>query len=431
MTQRRLTGSRIRERRLDAAMRQADLARAAGISASYLNLIEHNRRRIGGRILNDLARALGLDPSQLSEGAETALIEDLRGAAATLPAAEAEVGKAEEFAGRFPGWAGLVADQAAQIARLEARVKSLADRMAHDPQLATSLHEVISAVTSIRSTSSILVGSEDLDRDWQERFHRNIYNDSQRLADSSRALVGYLEAPADSGALALSPVEEVDAYFDRRGHHIADLEGPAESDADVEELIVATALTNPAAEMLLRGRLSTYRSDARAMPQDAFEAAAIETRHDPALLAARFGVGPAAILRRLSSLPERPAHPAFGFASCDGAGAVTRLKAIEGFSLPRAAAACPVWPLFQALSRPGQPIRAIVAQPGEGGRRYLCHAIAGPLGPVRFDGLAPVEAVMLVQAAPLGEAVMLDVGGGCRICPRPACPARREPSLLA
>ncbi len=412
-------------------MRQADLAKAAGISASYLNLIEHNRRRIGGRVLNDLARALGLDPTQLSEGAETALIQDLRGAAATRPAADAEINRTEEFAGRFPGWAGLVTDQAAQIARLEARVKSLTDRMAHDPQLSTSLHEVISAVTSIRSTSSILVGGEVLDRDWQERFHRNIYNDSQRLADSSRALVGYLEAPADGGAMALSPVEEVEAYFDRHGHHIADLEGPAHSDAVVEELVVAAALTGPAAEVLLRGRLGVYRDDAQAMPLGAFEAAAIERRHDPALLAEMFGVGPAAILRRLSSLPERPAHPAFGFASCDGAGAVTRLKTIEGFGLPRAVAACPVWPLFQALSRPGQPIRAIVALPGEGGRRFLCHAIAGPLGPLRFDGLSPVEAVMLVQAAPAGETAALDAGGGCRICPRPACPARREPSLLA
>ncbi len=430
MTQRRLTVSRIRERRLDAAMRQSDLAKAAGISASYLNLIEHNRRRIGGRVLNDLARALGLDAAQLSEGAETALIEELRGAAAMRPAVQAETGRAEEFAGRFPGWAGLVADQAAQIARLEARVKSLTDRMAHDPQLSTSLHEVISAVTSIRSTSSILVGGEGLDRDWQERFHRNIYNDSQRLADSSRALVGYLEAPADSGGLALSPVEEVDAYFDRRGHHMAELEEP---DGSIEALLVAASYANPAAQTLLRGRLALYRDDAQAMPLGAFEAAAIEVQHDPALLAARFGVGLAAVLRRLSSLPERPEHPAFGFASCDGAGAVTRLKSIEGFSLPRAVAACPIWPLFQAISRPGQPIRAVVALPGEGGRRFLCHAIAGPLGPVRFDGLSPVEAVMLVQSAPasLSGSAELAVGGGCRICPRPACSARREPSLLA
>ena len=268
-------------------MRQADLARAAGISASYLNLIEHNRRRIGGRVLNDLARALGLDPTQLSEGAETALIQDLRGAAATRSPAAAEIDRVEEFAGRFPGWAGLVTDQAARIARLEAKVKSLTDRMAHDPQLSRSLHEMISAVTSIRSTSSILVGREVLDRDWQERFHRNIYKDSQRLADSSRALVGYLEAPADGGTLALSPVEEVDAYFDTRRHHIADLEESSRSDSIVEDLVVAAALTSAAAEVLLRGRLKSYLDDARAMPVEAFEVAAIELRHDPALLAAR------------------------------------------------------------------------------------------------------------------------------------------------
>ena len=46
-----LTGNRIRERRLVMGMKQADLAAAAGISPSYLNLIEHNRRRIGGKLL--------------------------------------------------------------------------------------------------------------------------------------------------------------------------------------------------------------------------------------------------------------------------------------------------------------------------------------------------------------------------------------------
>lgn len=42
MPQRQLTGGRIRERRIALALRQVDLARQVGISASYLNLIEHN-----------------------------------------------------------------------------------------------------------------------------------------------------------------------------------------------------------------------------------------------------------------------------------------------------------------------------------------------------------------------------------------------------
>jgi XRE family transcriptional regulator, fatty acid utilization regulator len=77
-----LTGSRIRDRRVAAGMKQADLARAAGISPSYLNLIEHNRRAVGGKLLADLARTLGCELSALTEGAEAALLGALREAAA-------------------------------------------------------------------------------------------------------------------------------------------------------------------------------------------------------------------------------------------------------------------------------------------------------------------------------------------------------------
>ena len=73
-----LTGSRIRERRSMAGLKQADLARQIGISASYLNLIEHNRRRIGGKLLVNIAQALGVEPSMLTEGAEATLIATLR-----------------------------------------------------------------------------------------------------------------------------------------------------------------------------------------------------------------------------------------------------------------------------------------------------------------------------------------------------------------
>ena len=44
-----LTGSRIRERRLALGVKQGALAQQVGVSASYLNLIEHNHRKIGGK----------------------------------------------------------------------------------------------------------------------------------------------------------------------------------------------------------------------------------------------------------------------------------------------------------------------------------------------------------------------------------------------
>lgn len=423
MVHRQLTGSRIRERRVDLGIRQTDLANAVGISASYLNLIEHNRRRIAGKLLNDLARAMQVDPSALTEGAETALLDQLRASAARDRASGAEISRTEDFAGRFIGWASLVVRQDKRIDELEARVKVLTDRLAHDPQLATSLHTVISSVTSIRSAASILVSDDDIDRDWERRFHRNIYEDSQRLAESSRALVSYLDAPSEEGTASLSPQEEVETYLDAQGFHLPYLEGDGAPQR-------APMLRSKAASALLADYRTRYLADAEKMPLKEFSAAAIEVGHDPALLAGRFGVPLAAAMRRLATLPPESGHPAFGLVICDAAGAITLQRQVSGFGLPRAAAACPLWPLFRAFSQPMQPIRRDVQLPVEGGGRFRCYAIASPAGAASFDAPATMEAVMLVRSVAASGGPADPVGTSCRICPRSGCRARREPSIL-
>ncbi|MEP4431515.1 MAG: helix-turn-helix transcriptional regulator, partial [Hyphomicrobiales bacterium] len=219
-----LTGSRIRERRMMLGLRQADLARQIGISASYLNLIEHNRRRIGGKLLLDIAKVIGVEPSMLSEGAEAALIAVLREAAADSTTVRAETDRADEFAGRFPGWAEVLVNAHRRIASLERSVEALTDRVAHDPQLAASLHEVLSTAASIRSTASILAETQEIEPEWRNRFHRNINEDSARLAESSKALVSYLDhAEAKEEQLA-SPQEEVEAMLADHAYHLEMLE---------------------------------------------------------------------------------------------------------------------------------------------------------------------------------------------------------------
>ena len=103
-----LTGTKLRERRLAAGLRQAEVAAKAGISASYLNLIEHNRRKATSEVVERLANALQIDRSALVEGKDAALVEDLRTAAAR-GGALAEVERVEEFVDRYPGWAALLA----------------------------------------------------------------------------------------------------------------------------------------------------------------------------------------------------------------------------------------------------------------------------------------------------------------------------------
>jgi len=410
-----LTGSRIRAKRLESGLKQVELAQTVGISPAYLNLIEHNRRRIGGKLLLDLAHELQVDAVVLSEGAEAALVASLADAARQEGAGE--VARLDEFAGRFPGWANVLAAQHDRIRQLEHTVATLADRLTHDPYLSTSLHEVLSSAASIRSTASILAGADAIEPEWQMRFQRNLLEDAKRLADGAGALVSYLDGAEDRDAVINTPVEELEEFLAARQYHLAEVEAGGEIKADG---VVADYI----------GR---YRTDAARLPLAEFQAA-IGRGLDPVQLADEFGVGLAMVLRRIASLPLGEGMQPVGLVSCDGSGTVTFRKAVDGFAVPRFGAACPLWPLYQALLRPQVPIRMRVEQAGRDTPRFMTYAIAELRQPAGFDGVQIVEAVMLIvpegSAALAGEAA-LPIGTSCRICPRDMCAARREVSILA
>ncbi len=439
MTRSALTGTRIRERRTLEGVKQADLARTVEISPAYLNLIEHNRRRIGGKLLVDIARALGVEPSALTEGAEAPLMEGLQHAASQVPQrkdvvgkpiAEPETDRSEEFAGRFPGWAALVVAQKERITALERRVEALNDRLAHDPFLSDSLHEVLSTVTAIRSTAGILNNAGEIDRDWQARFHRNLYEDSQRLAEGSQALVSYLDSVGQSEDTLSSPLEEVESWLKERDFALPELER-----GQMPDLSEDAGLRSPAARQLARRWVLRARAEAEKMPLAMVEGLMADHGPDPAALAQATGVDLSAAMRRLASVPTGAGRPPMGLAICDGSGALTYRKPIDGFAPPRFGAACPLWPLYQALLRPMVPIKRIIEQQGQPARRFLSYAIAQPQKPDRFDGPEVVEATMLflpldqvgVQAR---EDEVFGIGTSCRVCARTGCSARREPSLV-
>jgi hypothetical protein len=79
------------------------------------------------------------------------------------------------------------------------------------------------------------------------------------------------------------------------------------------------------------------------------------------------------------------------------------------------------------------PLRGVVDMPGPvagARRRFLTYAFCQPSYPDGFDGPSLVEALMLILPAPDAEPG-LPIGTGCRVCPRRACAARREPSIVA
>src|SRR4051794_31415926 len=70
-------GRRIRPLRVRLGLTQASLAARLGISASYLNLVEHDRRPVTSAMLLELARVLDVDLRTLAAGADGDLLASL------------------------------------------------------------------------------------------------------------------------------------------------------------------------------------------------------------------------------------------------------------------------------------------------------------------------------------------------------------------
>ncbi|WP_084203336.1 helix-turn-helix transcriptional regulator [Paracoccus saliphilus] len=410
-----LTGTRIRERRLALSRRQADIARAAGISPAYLNLIEHNRRPVGEDLVARLAEVLEVAAEELASGREEARMAALREAAARAPSRgepAAELEQVPELLARFPGWAGTLIATSRRADALERQLVNLSDRMTQDPYLLTTLHEVLSAVTSLRSTASILVEEGELPEEWRHRFHANLAEDSLRLSTTAQALVAYLDSFETEEGI-FTPQEEVEAWM-------------AAGTPQIEE---AADLASDAARALARDHLVRMETERAALPDTALGEASEEG--DPLRIAARLRAPLDLVMRRLAAL-RPPGFEDAGLLVCDGSGTLTLRRPAPGFPLSHPGDACPLWPLYRALATPQTAISARVRVPQ--GREFETISYATRSQPEGIEGPLLTQAQMLIRpasGAPASSGPVIEIGASCRICPRPDCPARREPSILS
>ncbi|MEM8742917.1 MAG: short-chain fatty acyl-CoA regulator family protein, partial [Pseudomonadota bacterium] len=238
------------------------------------------------------------------------------------------------------------------------------------------------------------------------------------------------------------PEEALDRFLDAHDHHFPEIDAAPSDPAPRRVLTEDPDLAGDAARRLARLHLERYAADAAALPLAAFATAAAELGYDPMRLARSFSAAPLAVFRRLATL-RRPGldAPGFAYLQLNAAGHVEMRRPRHGLSLPRHATACPLWPLFDAFGRPGDPVTRSCQLPD--GTRLVVLALAAPTAPVGFDDTARMRAAMLVlsesesEAKAAGLSVGSDgsrgprpVGPGCRLCSRANCAERAEPSVL-
>lgn len=424
----RLTGGRVRARRTELGMKQKVLADACGISPSYLNLIEHDKRRIGGGLLLKLAAALEVEPRVLSGTVDRDITAAMQDAARAFPETNAATEEASLIVSRHPGWARLLVEQHRQIGQLNDVIDSLGDRMAHDPYLSASMHNVLTSVTAIRSTSAILAQSDDLEPEWQARFHRNVYEDSQRLAAATETLVTYLED--EEGALTADrlPQDALDSWLDRNEWHFPGLETDEET---AENVVARDSWKSLTARTMALAFLDRYRTDAASLSYSVLKKALAQGA-SPYEISQEYGLSLPLVFRRLASIlpTDSKSNAGFGLVGCDAAGALTFRKTIPGWVVPRYSAACPYWPLFESLQRPMQPLQSVVTVAGRDEARFSVTAFCEMFHPDGLSGVAVRQAWMLIEPFHGQGESGHRVGASCRICPEPHCSARREAPLF-
>jgi len=455
---RNILGPRIRERRREVGITRADLARQIGISASYLNLIEHNKRDIGGSLLRKLADALDIPLDQLDGAADRRLLETLEEISSNpeLQALGVENERIGELIGRFPGWArGILA-----LARSEHQATNtaqiLSDRLSHDPFLGETVHKMLTRIASLNSASEIIDQYPEIDTAPRDRFYGIMHEESQQLCKLGDALASYFDNAAWARR-TLTPQDEIDALFDNRHNHFLEIESRAEAlhlklpqgtaairlnaaqalanerlDKVVQKIVSAEAqletdlARSRAHEILLR-----YAVGAIMVPPGILRQRAAELKYDLEILSDNFGVDFQLICERLSALPAEEGRPRFGFFQANASGNITLSRNLPGLMVPRYGSSCPLWILYRAQQAPHAVLRQHVQLPsGEG---FVFVARAASTGSTGFGQARHYLTDMSVFSdhdaqqtvyAPDRTTEFEPVGLSCRTCPRRNCKHR-------
>ncbi|MCW5893471.1 MAG: DUF2083 domain-containing protein [bacterium] len=449
-------GVRLRRVREERGMSQVTLARALGVSPSYYNQIEKNRRPLTVGLLVRASEVLGLDAQYFSEEGESRLLVEMR-EALTASVPEESISRVElvEVASSVPAVGRALVALHRRYRNAVERAEALASR------LGASEHAVVEPPA--------LMPYEEV-RDFfyaQHNYLDELDVAAEHLADEIDLLGGDAEARLAERLGAAHGVRVVvdrrvgDAPLPQRRYEPRDrvltlsphlLPGQRAFQMAtqlaflaqaprLDALAAAGAFASDEARRLARIGLASYFAGALLMPYTAFVRAAEEVRYDIERLERRFGLGFESICHRLSTL-QRPSVRGvpFFFVRVDRAGNISKRQSATAFHFSRVGGTCPLWVVHEAFEKPGRIVRQLAQLPD--GRVYLWLARTVERGQGGWGALRKTFAIGLGcdvrHAGRLVYSRGLDlddpqaptpIGVGCKVCERPACPQRAFPSL--
>jgi len=232
MTRKALLGHKVRRVRRDRQLSQVELARRLGISASYLNLIEHNERPLTLPLLLKIAAHFEIDLQSFSQDGETRLFGELKELFRD-PVFKDEpllLDDLNEVVDLAPSVCNAIVTLYRAYRSARADLDSLSERLSEDSFLSTSTQELRTLLTSIRSFAEILNNHQTIKPAERRRFISILAQESDRLSHVVDHMLEFAvdesSGRANSGA---TPVDETSDFIQSYENHFSQLEEAAEA----------------------------------------------------------------------------------------------------------------------------------------------------------------------------------------------------------
>jgi len=447
-------GAKVRTLRRRRGLSQAALAERLGVSASYLNLIEHGKRPLPSPLLLKLAEVLELDLKELSSGGEARSAADLM----------------ELFGDPLFDGHDLAAAEVRELAHGSPAVARAVVALYHAyrgaKEAATTLASRISegAVSELDSRLPTEEVSDLIQR--HMNWFPELEEGAERLWKDARLEPASLQEALSAWLLqehgVQVRVEHAAAMgravrrFDRerkvltlsevlrrgsRNFQLAYQIGLLTQQAALDRHAADPQLTSGESRALSRVALANYFAAAVLLPYAPFLEAARAERYDVELLGHRFRASFEQTCHRLTTLRRPGAEGVrFHMVRIDIAGNISKHFSASDLRFPRFGGMCARWALFGCFMTPGM-IRTQLSEMPDGSRtfwvaRTVRRESGGFHAPRTVHALALgcelSDARRLVYADGVdleSREALVPVGPTCRLCDRMDCEQRAFPPL--
>ncbi len=432
-------GGRIRQLRRQKAISQANLARELGISASYLNLIEHNSRKLTVPLLLTLAQKFGLEISDLTASDEQRLSGDLMEMFSDELFGDIDLTNYDikEFTNTSPAVARAIVLLYDQFRGLRegsiSNDDSSADNRLASEQISDFLQENGNYFQRLEDVAQRV--SADVGQAMPELGHLNGY---LMNVFGIAVSIGDFETGFDLDAMKLK-ISEI-LPNPSRLFTVAKSIGDHAAGLEISELVKNANFSHPNVDELAKKALGSYVAGAILMPYAKFLKAAEDTRYDVERLSQRFSVSFEQVCHRLTTLQKPGASGVpFHLVRTDIAGNISKRFSISGINIPRHGGACPRWNVYEAFMQPGRITIQISEMPDES--RFFCIARTLTKGENSHNGdikhmsiglgcsFSHAHRLVYSDGFDLGHPNRITpVGVSCRVCPRASCSSRAFPA---